>query len=81
MDKAWRDLGCSRVQVSSTSLGTRSPSSLAWAVQLRPMMTTFVLVAVVAAMVGECWWTGGFKEKVKDKDMQTGCFESHRPDI
>jgi hypothetical protein len=45
------------------------------------MMTTFVLVAVVAAMVGECWWTGGFKEKVKEKDMQTGCFEAHRPDI
>jgi hypothetical protein len=34
------------------------------------MPTTFVLVTVVAAMVGECWWTGGLNEKVKAKEMQ-----------
>jgi hypothetical protein len=45
------------------------------------MTTTFMLVVVVAVMVGECWWTRGFKEKVKAKDMQTGCFEAHRLDI
>jgi hypothetical protein len=81
VDEAWRDLCRSRVQVSATALGTWPPSSLAWAVQLRPMPTTFVLVTVVATMVGECWWTGGFNEKVKAKDMQIGCFGAHRPDI